>query len=39
MEENNQMTKKGLARNGVGVYALGVIDEMERGRRYGMAQA
>ena len=39
MEENKQMKKKGMARNGFVVYALGVIDEMERGRRYGMAQA
>lgn len=39
MEENNQMKKKGMARNGFVVYALGVIDEMERGGRYGMAQA
>ena len=39
MEENNQMKKKGMARNGFVVYAVGVIDEMERGGRYGMAQA
>lgn len=38
MEEIEKI-KKGIARNGFVLYALGVIDRMEQGGRYGIAQA
>lgn len=38
MEEIERI-KKGIARNGFVLYALGIIDRMEKRRRYGMAQA
>lgn len=38
MEEINRI-RKGMARNGFVIYALGIIDKMERDGRYGIARA
>lgn len=38
MEEINRI-RKGMARNGFVIYALGGIDKMEKDGRYGISQA